>query len=219
MFRAIISHFSGRLLKYCFENIFNLTRDTLLFPVLLWRGVSVPLLSCAGFYSFARLRWESKAAVGKAEGCSGRGSPSSCCSAVCSAVPEPWRARLGSVGQDKTYVWAGDGMVPASAAVAASLLSHPRSRNSKSDFSCVSHKLEQSRLDPWAAKFNFACTTGDFYQGWCGSCCLPWCWCELEKEVLYKCCLMATSCVAQPHSKGTLLECVQNYNHLSSLSP
>lgn len=95
----------------------------------------------------------------------------------------------------------------------------PRSRNSRSDFSCVSHKLEQPRLDPWAAKFNFACTTGDFYQGWCGSCCLPWCWCELEKEVLYKCCLMATSCVAQPHSKGTLLECVQNYKHLSSLSP
>lgn len=38
----------------------------------------------------------------------------------------------------------------------------PSSRNSKSDFSRVSHKLEQPRLDPWAAKFNFACTTGDF---------------------------------------------------------
>lgn len=54
----------------------------------------VPLQSCAGFCSFARLRCENKAAPGKAEGCSGRGSPSSCCSAVSWAVPEPWRARL-----------------------------------------------------------------------------------------------------------------------------
>lgn len=76
-------------------------------------------LSCAGFCSFARLRCENKAAVGKAEGCSGRGSASSCCSAVSSAVPEPCRARLGSVGQDKAYVWAGDGLVPASTVVSA----------------------------------------------------------------------------------------------------
>lgn len=77
----------------------------------------MPLLSCAVFCSFARLRCENKAALGKAEGCPGRGSPSSCCSAVSSAVPEPWRARLGSVGQNKAYVWAGDGLVPAPAVV------------------------------------------------------------------------------------------------------
>lgn len=90
----------------------------------------------------------------------------------------------------------------------------PASRNSKSDSSCVSHQLEQPRLDPWAAKFNFACTTGDLEQGWCGSCCQ----CGLEKEVLCKCYLIATSCEAQPFSKGTSLESVQDCNPLSLLS-
>lgn len=90
----------------------------------------------------------------------------------------------------------------------------PGSRNSKSG----SHQLEQPRLDPWAAKFNFACTTRSLEQGRCGSCCPPWCRCRLEEEVLCKCCLIAMSCEAQPHSKRTSVESVQDCNPSSSLS-
>lgn len=162
---------------------------------------------------------KTRTALGKAEGCSGRGSPGSCCSVASSLVPEPWRARLGSKGRGKAYVWWRRWLGPSTSCCWLALCYPiPGSRNSKSDSSRVSHQLEQPRLDPWAAKFNFACTTGGLEQGRCGSCCPPWCWWGLEKEVLCKCCLIATSCWAQPHSKATSLESVQDCSPLSSLS-
>lgn len=135
----------------------------------------MPLLSCAGFCSFAKLMCENKAALGKAEGCSGRGSPSSCCSAVSLAVPEPWRAWLGSVGQDKAHVWAGDGSVPAPAVVdclsatpspaagTASLTSHvsPTSWNNLG----LIHRQQNSILPAWLETFSRADVAAAAHRG------------------------------------------------------
>ena len=116
VFIAIISHFLGRLIKYCFENIPNRRREILLFSTV--RRHLLCLSWVALFFTDLLYRGVKKRAVlGKAEGCSGRGSPGSWCSAASSLVPEPWGARLGSGDGARRTCDGGDGLGLAPAAV------------------------------------------------------------------------------------------------------
>lgn len=117
MFRAIISHFLGRLLKSCFENIFNFIRDILLFSVLLWRGVfhASPELCC--FLQFCQAEVWKQGSCRQGRRVLRQGQPRQLLLCCAPGSASAWRARLGSVAQDKACVWAGDGLVPAPAVV------------------------------------------------------------------------------------------------------
>lgn len=176
------------------------------------------LLSCAGFYRFVRWRCENKQPWAKQ-----KGAQAGAALAAAALLPPRWCQSPGEPGwglrDGARRTWdEGGGSVPAPAVVdclsaipflvagTASLTPHvsPTSWSNPGLIHGQQNSILPARLETLS-------------RGHVAAAALPGAY-GLEKEVLCKRCLIAMSCEAQPHSKGTLLECVQDCNPLSSLS-